>query len=146
MNWVLLIVLAGLLAVSGCRKKAAVDSAGPVAGGETPVGEPARVPPPKRGSPAAAPLPPTDAEITVAVESRFRTEQRSNAYSPAQPDNYQAQLDLYNRVLRKWTADQGYTPDTMKALMASYGTPKPPQPPAGRTLVYDPKTVTVSLQ
>lgn len=97
-------------------------------------------------SAAAAPLPPPDAQITVAVERRFLPAQEMNAYSPAQPGDYQAQLNLYNRVLRKRVQDLGNTPDTFEQLMASSGYPKPPQPPAGRKLNFDRRTVTVSVQ
>ena len=72
--------------------------------------------------------------------------QAMNAYAPAQPGDYQAQLNLYNRVLRKRVQDLGNTPDTMQELMSSSGYPKPPQPPGGRALSYDKKTITVSLQ
>lgn len=111
----------------------------------------AEMPAPKAGKAldpvaAAAPLPPPDAEITVAVERRFLPAEPMNAYVPAQPGDYQAQLNLYNRVLRKRAADLGNTPDTLQELLASSGLPKPPQPPKGRTLVYDRRTVTVSLQ
>ena len=69
-----------------------------------------------------------------------------NAYSPAAAGDYNAQLELYNRVLKKWTVTSGWVPPTLKDIMASYGPPKPPQPPAGRTLVYDKQKVAVSLQ
>lgn len=72
--------------------------------------------------------------------------QSMNAYAPAQPGDYQAQLNLYNRVLRKRVQDLGNTPETFQELMASSGYPKPPQPPSGRRLLYEKKTVTVSLQ
>ena len=149
MHRALLITLVGLLSVTACRKKpkdgstASADgaSAGQAAEGAAPVtgklADPAA---------AAAPMPAPDAAITVAVERRFLPAQQMNAYSPAQPGDYQAQLNLYNRVLRKRAQDLGNTPDTMQELMASSGMPKPPQPPTGRTLAYDRKTVTVSLQ
>lgn len=91
-------------------------------------------------------MPPPGAELTVNVERRFIPAQPVNAYSPAVAGDYQAQLDLYNRVLRKWTVSSSWTPSTMQEIMTSFGTPKPPKPPAGRTLVYEKKTVTVSLQ
>ena len=72
--------------------------------------------------------------------------QAMNAYAPAQSGDYQAQLNLYNRVLRKRVQDLGNTPETFQELMASSGYPKPPQPPGGRALAYDKKTITVSLQ
>jgi hypothetical protein len=84
--------------------------------------------------------------LTAAVERRFIPAQPVNAYAPAAQGDYQAQLDLYNRVLRKWSAGSGFVPSTLQELMSSYNVPKPPQPPGGRTLVYDKKTMTVSLQ
>lgn len=151
MNRTLGLVLAAvlLLGVSACRKKPKTEStagadggqAGQTAAGAAPVTS--KLADPKA---AAAPLPPPDAELTVAVERRFMPAQAMNAYAPAQLGDYQAQLNLYNRVLRKRVQDLGNTPDTMQELMSSSGYPKPPQPPAGRQLVYDKKTVTVSLQ
>lgn len=148
MNQILLIALAGLLAGSACTRK---PNPGTAAGDGAQAFRPGELPAPvvsQAADPAAAaaPLPPPDAEITVAVERRFIPAQTMNAYAPAQPGDYQAQLNLYNRVLRKWTAAMGFTPATMQELMASSGPPKPPQPPKGRTLVYDPRTVTVSSQ
>ena len=66
-------------------------------------------------------------------------------YSPAGPGDYQAQLNAYNLVLRKWAAGADI-PQRFHDLMATYNSPKPPQPPVGRKLVYDRRTVTVSLQ
>lgn len=148
MKVALLISLASLVAVSACRKRSAVETGG---GGESAPQTAGTASAPAAGKaidPAAvaAPLPPPDAEITASVERRFRPKELSNAYAPAGPGDYQAQLNLYNRVLRKWVADQGYLPNTMQELMASSGTPKPPQPPAGRTLVFDRRTVSVVLQ
>ena len=68
-----------------------------------------------------------------------------NMYSPAGPGDYQAQLNAYNRILRKWS-EGADVPATFHDLMATYNSPKPPQPPPGRRLVYDSKTVTVRLQ
>lgn len=147
MNRAILIALAGILVLAGCRKRSNADASASAEGAQ-PASETAApvVAPLADPAAAAAPLPPPNAEITVAVERRFLPAQPMNAYSPAQPGDYQAQLNLYNRVLRKRAAGLGNTPDTMQELMASSGLPKPPQPPAGRTLVYDRKTVTVSLQ
>lgn len=69
-----------------------------------------------------------------------------NAFSPAAPGDYQAQLNLYNRVLQKWSVSASMVPDSLEQLMNTYNSPKPPQPPPGRRLVYDRRTVTVSLQ
>lgn len=143
----MLITLAGFLVLASCRKRsnadarASAEGAPPAQASETAVAAPLADP-----AAGAAPLPPPNAEITVAVERRFLPAQAMNAYSPAQPGDYQAQLNLYNRVLRKRAAGLGNTPDTMQELMASSGMPKPPQPPTGRKLIYDRKTVTVSLQ
>jgi len=68
-----------------------------------------------------------------------------NMYSPAGPGDYQTQLNAYNVVLRRWAMGADI-PQTFHDLMATYNSPKPPQPPTGRRLVYDPKTVTVRLQ
>lgn len=149
MSRAILITLAGLLVLAGCRKRSQASSSVPSGVAEAdqttaaanleaaPLADPAA---------AATPLPPPNAEITVAVERRFLPAEPMNAYSPAQRGDYQAQLNLYNRVLLKRVADLGYTPETMQELMASSGLPKPPQPPAGRKLVYDRKTIAVSLQ
>lgn len=149
MNHAVLIALAGLLVFAGCRKRSQASSSAPSEASEA--GQSAanaNLPsaPLADSAAAATPLPPPNAEITVAVERRFLPAEPMNAYSPAQPGDYQAQLNLYNRVLLKRTGDLGYTPDTMQELMASSGLPKPPQPPAGRTLIYDRKTTQVRLQ
>lgn len=148
MKRTLFVALVGLLAFSGCRKKAGNNPASVSKGDENVPSAPVEVPtkPAKPGKFDPGPLPPPDAELTPAMESRFRSNDPKQPFAPPQSGDIQAQLDLYNRVLRKWTVAQGYTPDTLKDLQASYGTPKPPKPPAGRTLVYDRKTVTVSLQ
>ena len=149
MHRALLIPLACLLSFAACRKKpkdgsvALADGASAAQGTERTAPVASKLADPAA---AAAPLPPPGAEITVMVERRFLPAQQMNAYSPAQPGDYQAQLNLYNRVLRKRAQDLGYTPDSMQQLMASSGMPKPPQPPTGRALAYDKKTVTVSLQ
>lgn len=67
-------------------------------------------------------------------------------YAPARPGPYQPQLDTYNRVLRKWTESASIVPNDFNHLMGIYNSPKPPQPPPGRRLVFDRKTVTVILQ
>ena len=132
--------LCWVLLFSGCKRKSQQAAGSPEAAG-TPVASAAADP-----AAVAAPLPPPNAELTVAVERRFIPVQPVNAYSPAGSGDYQAQLNLYNRVLKKWTVTAGWTPSTLQEIMASFGTPKPPQPPGGRTLVYDKKTITVSLQ
>lgn len=141
-------VIAGVLLVApGCKRKSRATSSSGAGGPEgqevadAPVASALADP-----SAAAAPLPPPGAELTVAVERRFIPVQPVNAYAPATPGDYQAQLDLYNRVLKKWTINASWTPSTLHEIMASFGTPKPPQPPSGRTLVYDKATVSVRLQ
>lgn len=144
--WLTLVFLVCGLA---CRRKAKPESSVPEASAQSASGADApAIVTAKLADPgvASAPLPPPDAELTVMVERRFLPAQQMNAYSPAQAGDYQAQLNLYNRVLRKRVQSLGNTPETFQELMASSGYPKPPQPPAGRTLVYDKKTVTVSLQ
>ena len=144
----LLLTLTCLLVISGCRKRSVANSTPASPDANIAASSPAEVPTTvaKPGKFDPGPLPPPNAELTPAMESRFRSNDPKQPFAPPQSGDIQAQLDLYNRVLRKWTVAQGYTPDTLKDLQASYGTPKPPKPPAGRTLVYDRKTVTVSLQ
>lgn len=69
-----------------------------------------------------------------------------NMYAPVYPGDYQSQLDAYNRVLRKWLEDSSAAPRHIQDIMGTFNSPKPPQPPAGRRLVYDPKTKLVTLQ
>ena len=91
------------------------------------------------------PLPP-NAPPPVNESVQFYPPEPVNMYAPARPGDYQAQLDTYNRVLRKWTQSQSIVPNDLTHLMGIYNSPKPPQPPAGRRLGFDRKTVTVSLQ
>jgi hypothetical protein len=67
-------------------------------------------------------------------------------YAPVYPGDYQTQLDAYNRVLRKWLHDSSNAPKNLQQIMGTFNSPKPPQPPAGRQLVYDPATKLVRLQ
>lgn len=67
-------------------------------------------------------------------------------YAPAYSGDYQAQLDAYNRVLRKWMEDSSNAPRTLQEIMNTFNSPKPPAPPAGRLLIYDPATKRVRLQ
>lgn len=145
----LTLAAAVVLGASGCRKRsraAGNGAAETVQAGQTSDGAAPATSALADPQAAAAPLPLPNAEITVAVERRFMPAQAMNAYAPAQPGDYQAQLALYNRVLRKRVQDLGNTPDSFQELMSSSGYPKPPQPPAGRNLVYDKRTVTVTLQ
>jgi hypothetical protein len=90
--------------------------------------------------------PPADMPIATSEEiAQFNPMQPMNAYAKRGPGDYQAQLDLYNKVLRTW-ASRADRPPTFKDLMATYNSPKPPEPPPGRKLVYDPKTITVRLE
>lgn len=87
-----------------------------------------------------------DGQVTVEMESRFRPAKVTDSYVLAPPGDYLAHLNTYNRVLRNWCANSGNTPDTLDELLRSYGAPKPPQPPSGRRLVYDRRTISVMLQ
>jgi len=107
----------------------------PAAQGEAPAAVQFQAPPPTYQPPPVA----DDSPV------RFAAPQPQNMYSPARPGDYQAQLDAYNRVLRVWSQGADI-PQSLENLMSTYNSPKPPQPPAGRRLVYDPKTVTVRLQ
>lgn len=149
---ILLVALCISVACVGCRRRARPDAnAGGESSGASGTEAAATAAAPVASAPAdpaafAAPLPPPNAELTVEVERRFLPAEPMNAYAPAAPGDYQAQLNLYNRVLRQWTVNAGNVPNTMQELMATYNSPKPPQPPAGRTLVYDRKTISVRLQ
>lgn len=142
----LITLLAAVILVSGCRRRSRVEAT-PPSGGELAAASPAETTPGMTHAVAAPPttLPPSG-EITPAVESRFRPNDYKQPYAPAAPGDYQTQLDLYNRVLRNWVNASGNIPNTMDEITKSYGTPKPPQPPPNRRLVYDPKTITVRLQ
>ncbi|MEN9576135.1 MAG: hypothetical protein RL514_3990 [Verrucomicrobiota bacterium] len=130
-----------LTASVACRKRGAASAPGPDATGASSAdGNPA---PKTFASPP--PLPP-NAPPPVSESVQFYPPQPVNMYAPARPGDYQAQLDIYNRVLRKWTQSQSIVPNDLNHLMGIYNSPKPPQPPAGRRLVLDRKTVTVSLQ
>jgi hypothetical protein len=95
----------------------------------------------------AAPLPPApSAPPPVHESAQFYPTEPVNMYAAARPGDYQTQLDAYNRVLRKWTENNSLVPNDFNHLMAIYNGPKPPQPPAGRRLMFDRKTVTVRLQ
>lgn len=125
---------------SGCRKRgASADSATGV--------DPAATSAAGAGAPRFATPPPLPANAPPPVmESvQFYPPEPVNMYAPVRPGAYQAQLDAYNRVLRKWT-QENMTPRDLNHLMSIYNGPKPPQPPAGRRLFFDPKTITVSLQ
>lgn len=143
MNRLALLVGLTLLCITAggaCRKRGANaappagDSSAPSAGGEA--AKPFASPPP---------LPP-NAPPPVNESVQFYPPEPVNMYAPARPGDYQAQLDTYNRVLRRWTQSQSIVPNDVRHLMGIYNSPKPPQPPAGRQLVFDRKTITVSLQ
>lgn len=67
-------------------------------------------------------------------------------YATRYAGDYQTQLDAYNRVLRKWLVDSSNAPRNLQEIMGTFNSPKPPQPPAGRQLVYDSPTKTVRLR
>jgi hypothetical protein len=141
MNRTLIVFLVGLLALGGCRKRANSTSSEQSSGASTAdssgqSGEQTyRAPPPV---PVNAPPPPNEV-------ARFNPPEPMNMYSPAMPGDYQSQLDTYNRVLRRWLSDSSNAPRNLQEIMGTFNSPKPPQPPAGRRLVYDPKSRTVSL-
>lgn len=145
LNCGLLLVTASLLTLTACRKRsgqtpsdygAGSAPAVPTAGGEVAAGE----------KTYAAPPPPASATPPVNEAARFNTLQPMNMYAPRYPGDYQAQLDAYNRVLRKWLVDSSSAPRNLQEIMGTFNSPKPPQPPAGRLLVYDPATKTLRLQ
>lgn len=130
-----------VMAGSACRKRG--TSSAPAPGPAAPPAADGSV---AANTFAAPPPPPPDAPQPVNESVQFYPPQPVNMYAPARPGDYQAQLDTYNRVLRKWTQSQSIVPNDLTHLMGIYNSPKPPQPPAGRRLVFDRKTVTVSLQ
>lgn len=127
----------------GCRKRGAAkpsgtgtDATSAVSTADGAGGQSFASPPPQ---PASAPPP-----VNEAVQ--FYPPEPVNMYASARPGDYQTQLDAYNRVFRKWTQSASIVPNDLTHLMGIYNSPKPPQPPPGRRLVLDRKTVTVSLQ
>ena len=142
MNRAFIVVVAGLLIFTACRKRSRQAAADPTAAaqtteGEAPVGE---------KSYAAPPPPPATATPPAIEAARFNTPEPMNMYAPRYAGDYQAQLDAYNRVLRKWLVDSSNAPRNLQEIMGTFNSPKPPQPPAGRQLVYDPPTKTVRLR
>jgi hypothetical protein len=148
MNWRLsiLALVTVVVVAAGCRKRSQ-GGATVATGSEAAATTPAEAPTAKAGA-SAPPLTPLTpgGEITPAVESRFRSNDPKQPFAPPLAGDYQTQLDTYNRVLRKWVQDQGHAPATLQDLQASYGAPKPPKPPVGKTLVYDRATLTLSLR
>lgn len=146
LNCSLVLGLAGLLMLAGCRKRAdrtsAIGGAEPVAAAPDGSAEAAA-----GGKAYAAPPPlPANASPPALEPARFNAPQPMNMYAPRYAGDYQTQLDAYNRVLRRWIVDSSNAPRNLQEIMGTFNSPKPPQPPAGRRLVYDPKTMTVSLQ
>lgn len=145
--WVPLL-MAGLIVGGGCRKQK--TQAPPVAGVTDTTGADSSA---STGSATAEGAVPTRQTFTAPPAGyvppspalRWSGPQPANMYAPALPGDYQAQLNEYNKALRKWAEDTD-TPRTFAELMANISSPKPPQPPPGRSLVYDPRTVTVRLQ
>lgn len=149
MTWrAFLVVVLVLCAVPGCRKRkmSSQSGDGPDAPAPTTSGEAT----PGSGVPAkafASPPPwPANAPAPVNENVQFYPPEPVNMYAPVRPGDYQAQLDTYNRVLRRWTETASIVPNDLNHLMGIYNSPKPPQPPAGRRLVFDRKTITVRLQ
>ena len=137
----LILVTASLLAFTGCRKRASpTPTASPAeaaAAPDAPAGEKTY---------AAPPPPPATATPPAIEAARFNTPQPMNMYAQRYAGDYQTQLDAYNRVLRKWLVDSSNAPRNLQEIMGTFNSPKPPQPPAGRQLVYDPVIKTVRLQ
>ena len=140
-----LLGLAMLVTVGGCRRRSKLEVSAPpadavAASADQVTGSPdVSVPTRTYLAPPATAAPQTD------EAHRFIPPEPMNMYSPARPGDYQAQLNDYNRILRKWS-EGADVPQTFHDLMATYNSPKPPQPPAGRTLAYDRRTVSVSLR
>jgi hypothetical protein len=138
------LVLVSLLTLTACRRRA----------GKTPSGSEPSTP----GQPGAAetaagektyaapPPPPATATPPESETARFNTPEPMNMYATRYAGDYQTQLDAYNRVLRKWQVDSSNAPRNLQEIMGTFNSPKPPQPPAGRQLVYDPPTKTVRLR
>ncbi len=145
--WVPLLV-AGLIMGGGCRKRKpqappeggqpATEAADSSAGAGSATAEGVVSARQTFTAPPAGYVPPSPA-------LRWSGPQPANMYAPALPGDYQAQLNEYNKALRRWAEDTD-TPRTFEELMANISSPKPPQPPPGRSLVYDQKTVTVRLR
>lgn len=152
----------GLLAAGGCKKAPEPEAAAPAPkAAAVSVDGAGDAPPPPAASVEATPaeagattaaageasatLGQDEPQATQEEVAKFNPKEPMNAYAPRQPGDYQAQLDMYNRVLRTW-ARNADRPATFKDLMATYNSPKPPEPPAGRKLVYDARTLTVRLE
>lgn len=55
-------------------------------------------------------------------------------------------LAQYNVLLRDWVKRASYVPTDLAQLKTAVGAPPLPPAALGQRLVYDPKTITVSLQ
>lgn len=142
-RWFFLTLLVVVVATTGCRRRRSADS--------TPTAAEAAAAADGTGGSSvktfAAPPPlPATAQPPAQESAQFYPPEPVNMYAPARPGDYQTQLDTYNRVFRKWTESASIVPNDLNHLMAIYNSPKPPQPPPGRQLVLDRKTVTVRLQ
>lgn len=140
---IILLLLVVLSPFTGCRKRGNAQAAA----GAGSAADPAAVEIGPTGEPVFAPAPPPKTSAPPEKEAaRFNAPQPMNMYAPVYPGDYQSQLDAYNRVLRKWLEDSSAAPRHIQDIMGTFNSPKPPQPPAGRRLVYDPKTKLVTLQ
>ena len=137
------ILLITCVFVCGCRKRKADPNTAADAGGTQ--AAPSRAAS-ATAEPAYAAAPAPTAPPPENETMRFNAPQPMGMYAPVYPGDYQVQLDAYNRVLRRWLVDSSSAPRNLQEIMGTFNSPKPPQPPAGRRLVYDPKTKTVSLQ
>ena len=142
-----LVLLAGSVVFGACRRRSKPDvtAVQPPGDAAAPVDQSAGAPDTSVALQTYLAPPPSATPLPIDEAHRFIAPEPMNMYSPAGPGDYQAQLNAYNLVLRKWAAGADI-PQRFHDLMATYNSPKPPQPPVGRKLVYDRRTVTVSLQ
>lgn len=140
----LVLAVASTMLFAACRKRAGRTPSATEAGasaseqpGSTEVAA---------GEKSYAASPPPSAQPPASEVARFNAPQPMNMYAPRYTGDYQAQLDAYNRVLRKWMVDSSNAPRNLQEIMGTFNSPKPPQPPAGRQLIYDPSTKTVRQQ
>ena len=139
----MILILVVAASATACRKRKNSDSSTATVGGSAAV---APVDGAAGGTPAYATPPPVTSAPPVSEAARFNAPQPTGMYAPAYSGDYQAQLDAYNRVLRKWMEDSSNAPRTLQEIMNTFNSPKPPTPPAGRQLIYDPATKRVRLQ
>lgn len=73
---------------------------------------------------------------------------RNDGAAPVPANTAVESLDLpkLNTKIREFTEAFGKPPATLQEMVDKKFLPRLPQPPAGRTLHYDPKTMQVQLQ